>query len=112
MPPGRSRHAIGSLNAEFFGDVKDVVCQPGFWIPVDEVDGETPGIARDRLGQTLSRHEQVVDLFVGPHQPVVNDVLQGLNGGLDNGRRARNLLHTGNSDWVYSRQLLILWIRA
>ena len=60
--------AAGPLDGELLGDVEDVV--PRF-VPVDVAEREALGVALDRLGEALAQGEQVVELLVGPDEPVV-----------------------------------------
>ena len=49
------------LNDEFFGDVKDIILQPSFLIPVDVFDREAFCITGDRLWQAFTQHQQVIN---------------------------------------------------
>jgi len=52
-------------------------------LPVDVVQREALEVAFDGLLEALAQAEQVVDLLVGPHQAVVEHVLQRLDGCMD-----------------------------
>jgi hypothetical protein len=59
--------------------LRDVVRVPLWMIPIDVAKRETLDIALNRLLERLSEAEQIVDLFVGPNQAVVDDIFQRLD---------------------------------
>ena len=59
--------------------MEDVARQPRLRVPVDVLERKTLRVPLNRLLQTLPEDQQVVDLFVGPNEPVVDDILESLH---------------------------------